>query len=408
MNIIFYLQEDYTNTTRMILNRSSGSEAGLLIVILRLWRVQKIVKSIVEEAKSYLINQLVMLEREKNLNDHKIELLVIRMEDYEHENAYLKDKYKQAERDRNDLMNQLKSCAVIINNTNMSQKETSYTATLPGRHFGNHSGSSSGHSSTMRVVKDKLIGLNPHSRKLSETLMEKLRSIESTSSSNLSAVKCQYEDENDQNVYSNLDPRPDDESQMTSSDDETIVDLPVVRSVPVTKSKDMVKQVTALIEPPNISTFKPEKSSVNQSRVVTSHNQPKTVPTVNTFAQILAGRITSDVQNVISAKLVAPSSSFVSSSSRSPSSFRSRNFDKMGQDSSGSTERKERGEKEMERGMREMGELIHAKRPQVTARKSLTSGKQGIDRERRIDKSNNRNGIGEFGSGCFRIIVPVC
>lgn len=356
MNIIFYLQEDYANTTRMILNRSSGSQAGLLIVLLRLWRVQKIVRSLVDESRLHLMNQLILIGRDKNLNDHKIDLLVAKIEDYEHEIAYLKERNKRNEREKGDLMNQLKSCAIVINNAQMNQKQVS---TFAGRHPANL-------GTSLIFGHGTLPTMSRHDGMNFDTTARKMRS-NPLSSSSRKILKCprEYNDNTDHNVYSNINLR--DEDDKSSSDDEdagrAVPVLPVVRSV-IAKSKGVTKQVKAMIEPSNVSTFKPK-----------AKEQPS-APSVNTFAQVLAGRITSDVQNIISAKLVNPSSPKSSSSADSSESVTT-----VREEESNLTPEPNglRRQKEDEKGHESVDTraLNRINRPQVTARKSLKQALPG-------------------------------
>lgn len=359
INIIFYLQEDYTSTTKMILNRSSGSEAGLLIILLRLWRVQKIVQSLVDESKSKLTSQLILMEREKDFNDQKIDLLVSKIEDYEHETSYLKEKNKRIERDRNDLMNQLKTCAIVINNTHMNKKQVS---TFPGRHSGNLGNPHCPIIFGGNAVRQSNLNLG----RFDKGALRLSSRMKCTSQPNMMDM---VEDQNDQdsNLYSNITLRG--EESNTTSSDEDFSSIPELKTIGRNTRKG-ISIVKATIEPSNVSTFKPRKLD----------NQPARVTNVNRFAQVLAGRITSDVQNIISAKLVTPSSSSISSpfsTSQSSAVPRTHGGDTKSNEDTvqamGSQYRYEEESKSIS-GASKMGDmraLNRVKRPQVTARKSL-------------------------------------
>ncbi|XP_042904083.1 uncharacterized protein [Parasteatoda tepidariorum] len=76
-----------------------GKEAAVLIILLRLWRISLILKSIITSAKEKLSNTINVYQKEKVQSDHKVDLLILKVEDLEHEVAYLKEKLKKTEKE---------------------------------------------------------------------------------------------------------------------------------------------------------------------------------------------------------------------------------------------------------------------------------------------------------------------
>ncbi|XP_055944913.1 uncharacterized protein LOC129975748 isoform X1 [Argiope bruennichi] len=76
-----------------------GKEAAVLIILLRLWRITAIIKSIITSSKEKLSNALGIYQKEKIQSDHKVDLLILKVEDLEHEVAYLKEKLKKTEKE---------------------------------------------------------------------------------------------------------------------------------------------------------------------------------------------------------------------------------------------------------------------------------------------------------------------
>ncbi|KAI1301187.1 Voltage-gated hydrogen channel 1 [Halotydeus destructor] len=99
LDLVFYLRETDNPSKASSQANNSGEEAALLIVILRLWRIQKIVQSIVEDAQAKVLNLLMVCEKEKNQAEHKVDILILKVEDLEHEVAYLKEKAKRSEKE---------------------------------------------------------------------------------------------------------------------------------------------------------------------------------------------------------------------------------------------------------------------------------------------------------------------
>ncbi|CAN7986634.1 unnamed protein product [Ixodes hexagonus] len=76
-----------------------AKEAAVLIVLLRVWRIKRVIDSIVDVEKlklSYIISEY---QREKTISENKGEVLILRVEDLEHEVAYLKEKHKKTEKE---------------------------------------------------------------------------------------------------------------------------------------------------------------------------------------------------------------------------------------------------------------------------------------------------------------------
>ncbi|CAL1282881.1 unnamed protein product [Larinioides sclopetarius] len=76
-----------------------GKEAAVLIILLRLWRITAIIQSIITSSKEKLSNTLGIYQKEKIQSDHKVDLLILKVEDLEHEVAYLKEKLKKTEKE---------------------------------------------------------------------------------------------------------------------------------------------------------------------------------------------------------------------------------------------------------------------------------------------------------------------
>ncbi|XP_042146348.1 transmembrane protein 266 [Ixodes scapularis] len=79
--------------------KDKAKEAAVLIVLLRVWRIKRVIDSIVDVEKlklSYIISEY---QREKTISENKGEVLILRVEDLEHEVAYLKEKHKKTEKE---------------------------------------------------------------------------------------------------------------------------------------------------------------------------------------------------------------------------------------------------------------------------------------------------------------------
>lgn len=77
-----------------------GRQAGALVILLRAWRIQRVLDSLVDVERNRLNQVLGEQERERTLAQNKGELLILRVEDLEHEVAYLKEKLKKTEKEQ--------------------------------------------------------------------------------------------------------------------------------------------------------------------------------------------------------------------------------------------------------------------------------------------------------------------
>lgn len=77
-----------------------GRQAGALVILLRVWRIQRVLDSLVDVERTRLNYVLGEQERERTLAQNKGELLILRVEDLEHEVAYLKEKLKKTEKEQ--------------------------------------------------------------------------------------------------------------------------------------------------------------------------------------------------------------------------------------------------------------------------------------------------------------------
>ncbi|XP_077509490.1 uncharacterized protein LOC144120711 [Amblyomma americanum] len=77
-----------------------GRQAGALVILLRVWRIQRVLDSLVDVERTRLSYVLGEQERERTLAQNKGELLILRVEDLEHEVAYLKEKLKKTEKEQ--------------------------------------------------------------------------------------------------------------------------------------------------------------------------------------------------------------------------------------------------------------------------------------------------------------------
>ncbi|XP_054718578.1 uncharacterized protein LOC129227978 [Uloborus diversus] len=78
---------------------SVGKKSAVLIILLRLWRISSILQSVIASAKANLSNIISIYQKEKVQSDHKVDLLILKVEDLEHEVAYLKEKLKKTEKE---------------------------------------------------------------------------------------------------------------------------------------------------------------------------------------------------------------------------------------------------------------------------------------------------------------------
>lgn len=61
LDLIFYLYEsDNFDSDYELARKQSGQEAALLIIVLRLWRVQKVVQCIVDDAQAKILHILMV------------------------------------------------------------------------------------------------------------------------------------------------------------------------------------------------------------------------------------------------------------------------------------------------------------------------------------------------------------
>ena len=119
LSLVFYFHSsDYTI--------SGGKQSSLLIIVLRLWRVFKIIGSIIEESQQRILQTLSVCEKEKNHCEHKIDILILKVEDLEHEVAYLKEKLKKTEKDNSAYVQQLLDGKTKKANAKRTQSSQSY------------------------------------------------------------------------------------------------------------------------------------------------------------------------------------------------------------------------------------------------------------------------------------------
>lgn len=77
-----------------------GRQAGAMVILLRAWRIQRVLDSLVDVERNRLNQVLGEQERERTVAQNKGELLILRVEDLEHEVAYLKEKLKKTEKEQ--------------------------------------------------------------------------------------------------------------------------------------------------------------------------------------------------------------------------------------------------------------------------------------------------------------------
>lgn len=107
-------------------SKPDGKQSSLLIIALRLWRVFKIVESVIEDSKQKVLQLLNVCEKEKTHCEHKIDILILKVEDLEHEVAYLKEKLKKTERDNSAYVQQLSDSKSKKVNAKRTQSSQSY------------------------------------------------------------------------------------------------------------------------------------------------------------------------------------------------------------------------------------------------------------------------------------------
>ncbi|XP_064461472.1 uncharacterized protein LOC135371294 [Ornithodoros turicata] len=76
-----------------------AKEAAVLIILLRAWRIKRVIDSIVDAEKLKLSNVISEYQREKTISENKGEVLILKVEDLEHEIAYFKEKLKKTEKE---------------------------------------------------------------------------------------------------------------------------------------------------------------------------------------------------------------------------------------------------------------------------------------------------------------------
>ncbi|XP_054161874.1 uncharacterized protein LOC128959872 [Oppia nitens] len=88
-------------------DQSCGKQSLLLLIILRLWRFFQIVKLVIEDSQQRIVYTLNVCEKERTHCEHKIDILILKVEDLEHEVAYLKEKLKKTEKENSCYVQQL-------------------------------------------------------------------------------------------------------------------------------------------------------------------------------------------------------------------------------------------------------------------------------------------------------------
>ena len=119
LSLIFYFHTSYGT-------KNGGKQSSLLIIVFRLWRVFRIMGSIIEESQQRILNTLSVCEKEKNHCEHKIDILILKVEDLEHEVAYLKEKLKKTEKDKSAYVQQLMEGNHTKSNAKRTQSSQSY------------------------------------------------------------------------------------------------------------------------------------------------------------------------------------------------------------------------------------------------------------------------------------------
>ncbi|CAG2176222.1 unnamed protein product, partial [Oppiella nova] len=118
LSLVFYLHDFH--------DESGGKELSLLLVVLRLWRIFQIIKSLIEESQQKIIQTLNVCEKERTHCEHKIDILILKVEDLEHEVAYLKEKLKKTEKDNTSYIQQLIDSKPKKLNAKRTQSSQSY------------------------------------------------------------------------------------------------------------------------------------------------------------------------------------------------------------------------------------------------------------------------------------------
>lgn len=80
-------------------SEDKAKEASVLIIVLRMWRVKRVIDSIVDAEKVKLSHVINEYQREKTIAENKGEVLILKVEDLEHEVAYFKEKLKKTEKE---------------------------------------------------------------------------------------------------------------------------------------------------------------------------------------------------------------------------------------------------------------------------------------------------------------------
>lgn len=127
LSIVFFLHNSY--------DQNGSEKCSLLIVLLRLWRVFKIIQTLIEESQEKLIHLLNICDKEKTHAEHKNDILILKVEDLEHEVAYLKEKLKKTEKDNSSLVQKLveKKAKKNAKRTQSSESTTNTTSYCPCR-----------------------------------------------------------------------------------------------------------------------------------------------------------------------------------------------------------------------------------------------------------------------------------
>ncbi|XP_022248758.1 uncharacterized protein LOC111087200 isoform X2 [Limulus polyphemus] len=79
--------------------KGAGKEAAVLIILLRLWRIKRVLQSVIDKTRVEMGHFLSICEREKAQAEQKVDILILKVEDLEHEVAYLKEKLKKSEKE---------------------------------------------------------------------------------------------------------------------------------------------------------------------------------------------------------------------------------------------------------------------------------------------------------------------
>lgn len=116
----------YCHTSHETKESIDGKKSSLLLIVLRLWRVFKIISILISESQQTILQTLNVCEKEKTHCEHKIDILILKVEDLEHEVAYLKEKLKKTEKDNGAYVQQLLEGRSKKSNAKRTQSSQSY------------------------------------------------------------------------------------------------------------------------------------------------------------------------------------------------------------------------------------------------------------------------------------------